>query len=117
MQFVSEDDMAEVLYRALKSETHGVLNVAGDGTIRCSEMVRAVGKKPLALPAPLLYPLAAVLWALRFAPFPTGMLDMIRYPWVADNTRLKQVFGYMPRRDSMHALNSFIAARSFSSPA
>lgn len=114
MQFVSEEDMAEVLYQALKSDLRGIFNVAGDGTIRYSDMVRAVGKKPLALPAPLLYPLAAILWALRFAPFPPGMLDMIRYPWVADNTRLKQVFGYVPRLDSMQALHSFIAARALS---
>jgi UDP-glucose 4-epimerase len=114
MQFVSEDDMAEVLYRALKSETRGIFNVAGDGTIRYSEMVRAVGKKPLALPALILYPLAGVLWALRFAPFPSGMLDMIRYPWVADNARLKKIFGYVPRADTKQALDSFIAARSLS---
>jgi UDP-glucose 4-epimerase len=114
MQFVSEDDMAEVLFRALKSDTRGIFNVAGDGTIRYSEMVRAVGKKPLALPALILYPLAAVLWALRFAPFPSGMLDMIRYPWVADNTRLKKIFGYVPRSDTKQALDCFIAARSFS---
>jgi UDP-glucose 4-epimerase len=112
MQFVSEDDMAEVLYRSLKSETRGIFNVAGDDTILYSQMVRAVGKRPLALPAVLLYPLAAVLWALRFAPFPTGMLDMIRYPWVGDNARLKGVFGYAPRLNSLQALNSFIAGRS-----
>lgn len=114
MQFVSEDDMAEVLFRALKSETRGIFNVAGDGTIRYSEMVRAVGKKPLALPALILYPVAAILWALRFAPFPSGMLDMIRYPWVADNTRLKNIFGYVPHLDTKQALDSFIAARSLS---
>ena len=112
MQFVSEDDMAEVLYQALESDLCGIFNVAGDRTIRYSEMVRAVGKKPLALPAPILYPLAAILWALRFAPFPAGMLDMIRYPWVGDNTRLKRVFRYEPRMDSLQALDSFIAARS-----
>lgn len=114
MQFVSEDDMAEVLYRTLKSDGRGIFNVAGDGTIQYSEMVRAVGKKPLALPELIIYPLAAILWAFRFAPFPPGMLDMIRYPWVADNTRLKHVFGYIPRMDSLQALDSFIAARSSS---
>lgn len=112
MQFVSEDDMAEIFYRALKSETQGIFNVAGDGTILYSEMVHAVGKRPLALPAAILYPLAAVLWALRVAPFPTGMLDMIRYPWVGDNTRLKKDFGYAPRWNSLQALDSFIAGRS-----
>ncbi len=51
------------------------------------------------------------MWALRLAPFPAGMLDMIRYPWVADNARLKKVFGYTPRLDSRQALESFMAAR------
>ncbi len=111
MQFVSEDDMAEVLYRAVKSEARGIFNVAGDGIVRFSELVRAVGKKPLPIPAALLYPGAAIMWALRLAPFPAGMLDMIRYPWVADNTRLKKVFGYTPRLDSSQALESFIAVR------
>jgi len=115
MQFVSEDDMAEVLYKGLKSDTRGIFNVAGDGTILYSEMVRAVGKRPVALPSLIIYPLAAALWALRCAPFPSGMLDMIRYPWVADNTRLKNIFGYVPRFDSRQALDSFIAARSLSS--
>jgi UDP-glucose 4-epimerase len=114
MQFVSEDDMAEVLFRALKSDTRGIFNVAGDGTIRYSEMVQAVGKRPLPMPALIIYPLSAVLWALHFAPFPSGMLDMIRYPWVADNTRLKKVFGYVPSSDSRQALDSFIAARALS---
>jgi len=114
MQFVSEADMAEVLFESLKSDLCGIFNVAGDRTIRYSDMVRAVGKKPLALPAAFIYPLAAILWALRFAPFPPGMLDMIRYPWVGDNTRLKKIFRYEPRMDSLQALDSFIAARSAS---
>jgi len=111
MQFVSEEDMAEVLYCAVKSQARGLFNVAGDGTVRFSELVHAVGKKPLPIPATLLYPGAAIMWALRLAPFPAGMLDMIRYPWVADNTRWKKVFGYMPRLASKQALESFIAAR------
>ncbi len=111
MQFVSEDDMAEVMYRAVKSDARGIFNVAGDGTVRFSELVRAVGKKPLAIPAALLYSGGAIAWRLRLAPFPAGMLDMIRYPWVADNTRLKTVLGYTPRLDSRQTLESFIAAR------
>jgi len=111
MQFVSEDDMAEVLYRAVKCEARGIYNIAGSGIVRLSELVHAVGKKPLPIPVVLLYPAAAILWALHLVPFPAGMLDMIRYPWVADNTRLRGVLGYTPRLDSRQALDSFIAAR------
>jgi UDP-glucose 4-epimerase len=111
MQFVFEEDVAEVLFRAVKSETRGIFNVAGDGVVRYTELIRAVGKKSLPLPAALLYRLAAAMWALRLAPFPAGMLDMIRYPWVADNARLKNAFGYAPRLTSRQALDSFIASR------
>jgi UDP-glucose 4-epimerase len=111
MQFLSEDDIGEILYRAVKSETHGTFNCAGDGVLRYSEVIKAGGKCPLALPAWWIYPSTQMLWKLRLAPFPGGILDMIRYPWVADNTRLKTVFGYTPRHSSREALESFLAAR------
>jgi UDP-glucose 4-epimerase len=111
MQFISEEDMGEILYRAVKSEVRGIFNCAGDGQLRHSEVVRAAGKRPLAIPAPLVYASTGLLWALRLAPFPPGILDMIRYPWVADNTRLKTVFGYAPRHTSREALESFLASR------
>lgn len=112
MQFISEDDIGEILYRAVKSEARGIFNVAGDGVVRYGEVVRAVGKKPVALPASALYASSAVLWALRLSPFPAGFLDLIRYPWVADNSRLKSVFGYTPRLTSQQALESFFKART-----
>lgn len=110
MQFVAEADMAEVLYRAVRSEARGIFNVAGEGTLRFSEVLRAAGKRPLAIPAALLYPITAALWALRLAPFPAGILDLIRYPWVADTTRLRGL-GFLPRQTSREALGAFLAAR------
>lgn len=112
MQFISEEDIGEILYRAVKSEARGIFNCAGDGVLTYSEVVKAGGKHPLALPAWWIYPSTDMLWKLRLAPFPGGILDMIRYPWVADNTRLKTVFGYSPRHTSRDALESFLAARN-----
>lgn len=111
VQFLSEADAGEILYRAVTSNARGVFNCAGDGVMRFSEFVRQIGKKPLALPAFVIYPLAAILWFLRLAPFPPGLLDMIRYPWVADNSKLKTDFGYTPRDTSRQALDSFLASR------
>lgn len=111
MQFISEEDMGEILYRGVKSDARGFLNCAGDGVMPYSEVVRAGGKKPLALPAPVLYASTGILWAMRLSPFPSGILDMIRYPWVSDNARLKTVFGYAPRHTSREALESFLVAR------
>jgi len=111
MQFISEEDIAAILYRALTSEAAGVFNAAGDGVLRFSEFVRAAGKKSLAIPAPLLYSVTALAWALRLSPFPPGIFDLIRYPWVADTTRLKTVFGYTPRHTSRQAVEAFLAVR------
>jgi UDP-glucose 4-epimerase len=110
-QFLSEDDMCEILLGAVTSEAGGIFNCAGDGTIHYSEVVRAGGKRPWALPAAILYPLTNLLWTLRLSPFPAGILDLIRYPWVADTTRLKTVFGFRPQYTSREALETFLAVR------
>ena len=111
MQFLSEEDIAEILYRAVKSHVTGVFHCAGDGTLRFQEIARMLGKKPLPVPAPILYGLMGLLWKLRLSPFPAGIVDLIRYPWVADNARLKRDFAYTPRVSSREALASFAAAR------
>ena len=110
MQYLSEEDIAEILYRALNSDLTGVFNCAGDGVVRFTDFAILMGKKPLPIPAPLFYALTGLLWALRLAPFPPGILDMIRYPWLADNTKLKTVFGYTPRLTSREALQTFVKA-------
>jgi UDP-glucose 4-epimerase len=112
LQFLSEEDMGEILVRAVKSERSGVFNCAGNGVLRYSEVVRASGKRPLSLPAVALYPLTNLMWKLRLSPFPAGILDMIRYPWVADTTRLQTAFGYTPQHTSRQALETFLAARN-----
>jgi UDP-glucose 4-epimerase len=44
MQFLSEEDIAKILYRALKSHLTGVLHCAGDGVLRFHEIARMMGK-------------------------------------------------------------------------
>jgi len=110
MQFLAEEDSVEILYRAVKSEARGIFNAAGDGVVRFSEVARRAGKGLLNLPAWLAYPAAAILWNLHLTPFHSGLLDMTRYPWVADNTRLKTVFGYAPRLTTREALERYVMA-------
>lgn len=110
-QFLSEEDMSAVLQRAVTAGSGGIFNCAGDGAIPYTEVVRAGGKRPWALPATILYPVTDFLWKVRLSPFPAGILDLIRYPWAADTTRLKTVFGYDPQHTSREALEAFLAAR------
>jgi UDP-glucose 4-epimerase len=112
MQFLSEEDMRDILFRAVMASPGGIFNGAGDGVLRYSEVVRAAGKRPWAMPAAVLYPVTNLLWKLRLSPFPAGILDMIRYPWVADTARLKSVFRSTPQHTTKEALELFLKART-----
>ncbi len=111
MQFISEDDMEEVLYRACMDNWSGVVNVSGSGTVKYSELIKTLGRKGLPLPAWLLYPITEILWKLRLLKFPASLIDLIRYPWVGDISLLREKYGFTPRHSSEDALRQ-LAARN-----
>ena len=55
MQFVHEDDLAEVLVRFATEPHPGVYNVAGHRSVRWGEVASIAGKRLIRLPAPLAY--------------------------------------------------------------
>jgi nucleoside-diphosphate-sugar epimerase len=105
MQFISERDTAEILYRATMDRWRGVYNVAGRGTIRYSEVIRSLGRREAVLPPGVLYPFVGALWRARVFPFPPALLDLVRYPWVADISKLEKL--YVPLDTSREAIESF----------
>jgi len=87
MQFLHEDDLQRLLIWCVQKQPVGVFNVSGQGTIRYSEIVRHMKKPSVRLPALLLYPALELLWKARIMPFPSSILDFIRYPWVASSEK------------------------------
>ena len=104
MQFISEFDMTEILYRATMEKWSGALNVSGDGPVHYSEIVKLLGKKEIVLPQWILRPVCGLLWKFKLIPFPPNILNLIVYPWLGDNTKLKTVYGYIPRDSSSDAV-------------
>lgn len=117
MQFLHEQDLLGVLAYFLEHPKSGVFNIAGEGTVRYSEVVRLAGRPLLWLPAWLLYPLIQVLWVLRLqSASPACGLDLVRWPWVASAEKLRQETGFRFQYTSREALEAFIAARRAKSP-
>lgn len=110
LQFLHEEDAGAALWRAVEGAPGGVYNLAGRGLMRYSEVCRAAGRVPLTLPPALLYPLVAVGWRLRLLPFPPGLLDYIRYSWVAEPGRLEDL-GFRPRHSTREAFAAYLAGR------
>lgn len=107
MQYISEEDITNVLYRATMEKWTGVVNVAGEGTVPYTSQAKIMGRRVLALPAWLLYPAVDLLWRLHILKFPGSLIDMIRYPWVGDITKLKEEYGFTPKHSSEEALLMF----------
>lgn len=106
-QFIHEDDMADCLVASIEKDVRGIYNVAADGTVKFSEIARIAGKKRIAVPAWLLYPVTSLLWHCRLIASPPGQLDFMRYTWIMDNSKMKQEL-FKPLHSSMEAFKAFI---------
>jgi UDP-glucose 4-epimerase len=117
MQFVHEDDLAGCIVRCILDDAPGLYNVAGDGTVRWSEMAAMLGRRMLSLPAWLLYPATDAAWRLRLqSDSPSVGLDFIRYPWAASTEKIKSELGIEFRHTSREAWEAFASRQSGSTP-
>jgi UDP-glucose 4-epimerase len=103
-QVIHEDDAASALMHALFTSRSGTYNVAANGLLSLSGMVRQSGGAALPLPAPLARAAIKALEALGIASVPEAMFDYLRFSWVADSRRAEQELGFAPRFPSKLAV-------------
>lgn len=109
--FVWDEDVVGVIVHALHGAPAGVYNVAGDGALGIHQIAARMGKRCRVLPPALLL---AALWLgrrLGLTRYGPEQLRFLRYRPVLDNRRLKEVFGYRPRKTSAEAFDFWWAAR------
>ncbi len=111
LQFIHEDDAVEVLYRAVRGAHPGTFNVAADGVLMLSQVIRLLGKPWVPIAAPLVVPVGSLLRRLRLVDFSTEQLRLLAYGRVSDNGRMKAEFGFEPARTSREALLDFSGSR------
>lgn len=112
MQFVHEDDIAQIFYRFMKEGKRGEYNVGAQGRLRFSEVAKRFQRRPIYLPPSLIYPLTQLAWVSRFTfltEAPSSLLNFIRYPWVVDNTKLIKEIGFSYRYTTQDALNTYLS--------
>jgi UDP-glucose 4-epimerase len=111
MQFIYETDLVRALDIVLHGEFNGVFNIAGQGAIPLSEVLRIGKRKPLPLPHLLAYKLYDVLHTAQIIDVPPGYLNYLRYSFVADGTRSKNVLGFVPFLNTSQAVETFYSER------
>jgi UDP-glucose 4-epimerase len=107
LQFVHEDDAVEILRRAVREEHPGIYNVAADGVLMLSQALRLMGRPSVPVILPLIAPIAGAVRRLGVVDFATDQLRYLLYGRVADNSRMKERFGFEPRFSSRAALLDF----------
>lgn len=94
MQLLHEDDLVDLLAMSLKDRITGTYNVAGEDVVRWSEMARMLGRYVVTLPAPALYTIASVTWAMRIqSQAPAAGLAFIQHRWTASTDKIKTELG------------------------
>jgi len=115
LQFVHEDDVAKLFLILIEKKIPGTFNVAGDGTVKISEIAALIGKRTLKIPKRLQFALTWLLWHLhvKTVEAPPGIIDYSAYRWVMDTGRAKTILGWQPRYTSMDALRIMLQTHHF----
>jgi UDP-glucose 4-epimerase len=103
-QAVHEQDAVHALLRALHADAEGAVNVVGQGVISFSGMVRLAGGQVVPLPAPLARASVRLLGHLGLTTLRAGLLDYLRFGFVADGRLAERLLGFVPRYDTRAAV-------------
>lgn len=106
-QFLHEADAVAVFKRAVDHDAPGVFNIAGEGVIPLSKVIRLVGRQKLPLTRPLARLTLGALWAARRGALPPSFLDYIQYSCVGDTERSRLLLGFVPLHSSREAIVEF----------
>jgi UDP-glucose 4-epimerase len=109
--FIWDQDVVGAILHALTGARVGIYNVAGDGALTIHQIAAHMGKRCRVLPPWLLQ---AALWIgkrLGLTQYGPEQLRFLQYRPVLDNRRLKEEFGYRPRKTSVEVFDFWWAAR------
>ena len=113
-QFVHQLDAARAFQSALFCGRSGTYNVGADGTVRLSEILRALDKPTVALPRGVMKLVTNLCWYLRLrqvTEIPGALIDFMCDPPVVSNAKLKDALDFEFRYSSSEAIATYIAAR------
>lgn len=98
-QLIHEEDVVAALVHAALNDLPGVYNLAADDVLPLNKILALAGKLQL----PVAHPLAATLPA-RLTPLP---VEHLRYPCLANLTRMQNEFGFTPTRTAEETVTEF----------
>jgi UDP-glucose 4-epimerase len=111
VQFLHPDDAIDAVDLALQKGPSGVVNVVPHTALTLLTALHLAEKVTVAVPHVLAYSLADLLWSAGLGEAPSGFVDYVRFPFVADGERARRELGFTARYGSRDALDAYLAYR------
>ena len=106
-QLVHEDDLARALHISIRRDIPGVYNVTSDEPCTLRQLARFRESQVVSLPYPLVRGLMWLSWRLGKTDFAPEWADLVRFPIVVSNEKLKQL-GWEPKFTTTEALEVLV---------
>jgi len=109
--FIWDQDVVAIIQKGVLEGKAGRYNLAGDGALSIHELGRLLDKSVVSVPAGLI---RAALWIgnrLGLTHYTPAQVNFLRYRPVLDNRRLKEEFGYIPRKTSEQVFRFYMAGQ------
>ena len=112
IQLLHYEDMVSVLHHATLAGVHGTFNVAGDGVMAMSQVIRRLGRLALPLPPFAISSLGSFAKQVRLGleDFSPEQVAYFTYGRGLDTTRMRSVLGFEPRYTTEQALAELATA-------
>jgi nucleoside-diphosphate-sugar epimerase len=115
MQFIHEADVGQALLKCVLGEgPPGAYNIAGDGILTATDVIRELGLSPIPIPARVVHRAARAAASLPrppLAPPATEWVEALSHPAIMDTTKAREVLGWRPRYTAIEALRETVRAR------
>jgi UDP-glucose 4-epimerase len=112
LQLVHEEDALEALIAAVHRPVRGAVNVAGEGTIGLTRMVRLAGRPTLPVVPALFGPLTSAASRFGLPDFSEDFSRLLRHGRAVDIGRLKREVGFTPRYSTAAAVEDYVRKQS-----
>jgi UDP-glucose 4-epimerase len=112
LQLLHPDDAIDALLALWQASARGAFNVVGKGQLPLSHILTRLERAPLYLPAGVGQSLIGALWQAQLIDMPQHYFGFLRWPWLADDRRVRGATDFQPRHDLPTLLTIAAAARA-----
>ena len=111
VQFLHEVDAIAAFKRVIDRDAPGIFNIAAEGVLPLSTVVKLSGRLGLPVPHPLARPISSAFWTAQLTEAPSSFIDYLRFLCVADGEKARRELGFVATYTTREALVDFGSAQ------